>query len=303
MEFIEAEKIQTFLRLFMSGSTGTGKTFSALKIAKGICNKTNGKVGLIDTEHNKSTLNADWIKFGVLNITSPYKVEDYIEAIHLAAVQDYNILIIDSISHAWNNVLSRINEIVEINKKENFRAWGKKGEGTDLQNHFVETLLSYPGHLICCCRAKMEYAMKSVNNVMKVVKMGVGNIQRDSIEYEFDIIMEAQENAIEDHIFEVTKDRTGKYQSENILPDEEFGVALYDWLMSPDKKVVVEDFPEIKEIKDKIIKGLKFFTSKKIESMFVSIFGSNKWQECRDVIKLEQFLEVLKLEYSKLKSK
>ena len=48
MEFTEAEKVKTFLRLFISGSSGTGKTFSALKIAKGISGKTSGKIGVIE---------------------------------------------------------------------------------------------------------------------------------------------------------------------------------------------------------------------------------------------------------------
>lgn len=304
MKFIEAEKVKTFLRLFISGPTGTGKTYSALKIAKGIRSKTKGNIGLIDTEHGKSTLNADWIDFSVLNITSPYKVEDYIEAIHLAASSNYDILIIDSLSHAWSNILLRINEIIELNKKENFRAWGKKGEGTDLQSHFIETLLSYPGHLICTCRAKMEHAMKSVDGKMSVVKMGVGNVQRNGIEYEFDIMMEATENAIDDHIFHVTKDRGGKYQPEDIVPDEKLGIKLYDWLMSPKKDFIIEDFPEVRTIKQNIEKGLAFLDSEKGLALITEAFGTdNSWRDCKDLIKLEKFLDTIRIEYSKLKRK
>jgi len=298
MQFMQAEKVKTFLRLFISGPTGTGKTFSSLKIANGIKSKTGGNIGLIDTEHKKSTLNADWVKFDVSNIVAPYRVEDYIEAIHLAASKNYNILIIDSTSHAWNNILSRINEIVEINKKENFRAWGKKGEGTDLQNYFVETLLTYPGHLICTCRAKMDYAMKNVNGKMVVVKMGVGNIQRDGIEYEFDIIMDATDDSIDNHEFHISKDRTGKYQSSDIVPDEEFGVQLYEWLMSPDKEIVVEDFPEIKSVKSNIVNALSFFEEKEGLKIVDNVLGKNvSFDECRDILKLNELLDTLRKEY------
>ena len=58
-------------------------------------------------------------------------------------------------------------------------------------------------------------------------KIGMAPEQGKGIEYEFDMLMELNEQ----HNALVSKDRTGRYQDQEIpLPDETFGAELIDWL-------------------------------------------------------------------------
>ncbi|MDZ4246540.1 MAG: AAA family ATPase, partial [Dehalococcoidia bacterium] len=57
IEFKKAERRQAKLRLALCSPSGGGKTFSALKIAKGL----GGKIAMIDTEHGSGSLYADTV--------------------------------------------------------------------------------------------------------------------------------------------------------------------------------------------------------------------------------------------------
>ena len=98
MQFNKAEKSQAKLRLGLIGPSGSGKTYTALSLASGL----GKKIAVVDTEHASAALYAD--EFGVpydtLQLTS-FEVENYVEAIELATREGYDVLIIDSLSHAW----------------------------------------------------------------------------------------------------------------------------------------------------------------------------------------------------------
>jgi hypothetical protein len=77
-------------------------------------------------------------------------------------------------------------------------------------------------------RSKTEWVIGEGRNGKTVPeKLGLAPEQGKGIEYEFDLLLEMNQN----HHAVVTKDRTGKFQDETIeKPGEEFGLALYDWL-------------------------------------------------------------------------
>jgi hypothetical protein len=57
--------------------------------------------------------------------------------------------------------------------------------------------------------------------------MGLAPEQGKGIEYEFDLLVELNQ----EHQASVTKDRTGKFQDALLdKPGEDFGIALYEWL-------------------------------------------------------------------------
>ena len=57
--FQKAERKKARLRLALCGPAGSGKTYSALQIAKGL----GGRIALIDTEHESGSLYADLCEF------------------------------------------------------------------------------------------------------------------------------------------------------------------------------------------------------------------------------------------------
>ena len=239
--FQKATKKQCKLRLALMGVSGSGKTFTSLKIAKGI----GGKIALIDTERRSASKYADRFSFDVAELTHP-TIENYIKFVEEA--KDYDVLIIDSLSHAWQELLEEIDRLARTEFQGNtFRAWSK---GTPKQRKLVNTILSFPNHVIVTMRSKTDYVV-STNDKGKPVphRVGTGVEQGKGIEYEFDMLIEMNQ----DHLGQVLKDRTGKFQDAIIeKPDEKVGKELKQWL-EDGEEFIFENPRENKETQSEFI--------------------------------------------------
>lgn len=100
IEFKKAHRAKAKLRLALAGPSGAGKTYSALLIASGIVPLE--KVAVIDTESGSADLYADLGGYSTVTISPPYSPKKYIEAIHAAEEAGFELVIIDSLSHAWS---------------------------------------------------------------------------------------------------------------------------------------------------------------------------------------------------------
>lgn len=221
MSFQKATKDKSKLRLALFGPSGSGKTFTALRIAKGM----GGRIAVIDTEYGSASKYADRFDFDTESLKAP-SVGNYMKLIREAGVAGYNVLVIDSMSHGWQELLEHIDQLAKTKYKGN--SWAAWNEGTPLQKEFVETILACPCHIIATMRSKTEWSISSDDKgKSKPVRVGLAPEQGKGIEYEFDLLMELST----DHVAEVIKDRTGKYQDKIIQkPGEEFGVELAAWL-------------------------------------------------------------------------
>ena len=74
--FQKATKSQAKARVALTGPAGSGKTYTALRLAKGM----GGKAAVIDTEHGSASKYADEFGFDVLQLTN-FHPERYVEAI------------------------------------------------------------------------------------------------------------------------------------------------------------------------------------------------------------------------------
>lgn len=79
--FKKAERKNAKLRLALAGPTGSGKTFTALVLAKGI----GGRIAVADTENSSAELYEDLVEFEHANIQPPYTPEKFIEVIKAAS--------------------------------------------------------------------------------------------------------------------------------------------------------------------------------------------------------------------------
>ena len=114
------------------------------------------------------------------------------EAMPAAAKAGYDVLILDSMSHAWTGeggMLDVVNEIARARYKGNtFQAWK---DGGVIQNRLVEAVLAAPIHIIATMRSKTEYSVGTDDRgKMKPEKIGTSPIQRDGFEYEYDVIID-----------------------------------------------------------------------------------------------------------------
>jgi len=220
LTFSKATKEQSKLRLALFGPSGSGKTYTALRLATGM----GGRVALIDTERGSASKYADRFAFDALDLPEN-TIDVYIEGIKAAA--GYNVLIIDSLTHAWHDLLADVERIARAKYQGN--TWSAWSEGTPKQRKFVDALLTFDGHVIATMRSKTEWSLDKDERTGKTkpTRVGLAPEQGKGIEYEFDLLMELSV----DHVANVIQDRTGKFQDRLIeKPGEELGKELAAWL-------------------------------------------------------------------------
>ena len=226
--FAPAVKTESKLRLAFTGPAGGGKTYSALSVATALV--PGGRVALLDTEHGSAAKYADIFQFDTATLEPPFHPDRYIEVIRAAAKAGYDVLIIDSMSHAWTGtggLLDVVNEIARAKYQNNtFMAWK---DGTPIQNRLIEAILHAPLHVIATMRSKTEYAVTKDEKTgkSKPEKIGTAPVQRDGFEYEYDVIIDLGI----DNMGVVNKTRcpalTGKVIDR---PGKELAATLRDWL-------------------------------------------------------------------------
>lgn len=233
--FKKATKTGSRLWCALFGPAGSGKTFTALRIATGI----GGSIAVIDTERGSASKYADRFNFDVCELND-YRIESYLKALEAATA--YDIVIIDSLTHSWQELLAEIAVIAKRpNVKNSFAAWA---EGTPKQRRFINRMLNGSQHVIATMRSNTEWQTCNDGGKLKPVRIGLKPEQGKEIEFEFDILLQLDEQ----HVAYVLKDRSGRYPNAYAIesPGEEFGRDLINWLMSdslppPPLRTVVEN--------------------------------------------------------------
>ncbi len=226
MAFQKATKKQSKLRLALIGPAGSGKTYTALTVATHLV--PGGRIALIDTERGSASKYADLFGFDVEELTS-YHPRTYIEAIAEAQAAGYDVLIIDSLSHAWigkDGALELVDKAAKRNPSGNsFAAWR---EVTPVHNQLVDAMLAAKLHIIVTLRSKMEYIQEKDDKGKTVIrKVGLQPVQRDGLEYEFDVVGDLDQ----DNTLIVTKTRCSALTGAVITkPGKELASALDAWL-------------------------------------------------------------------------
>ncbi len=221
--FQKAQRIIKKARIGLCGAAGSGKTLTALKISSGL----GRRIALVDTENNSSVLYADRIDFDVLNIEPPFEIDKYIKAIHQAEAAGYDVLILDSISHAWageGGLLDTQGKMAD-GGMNSFTAWRKL---TPQHNAFIEAMIRSKVHLIATMRSKMDYVVETNEKGKSVPKkVGLAPVQREGMDYEFDIVFDLDLG----HNAQSSKDRSSLFDGRLVSrPDEKIGKQILEWL-------------------------------------------------------------------------
>jgi hypothetical protein len=220
--FTKATKERAKLRLAIAGASGSGKTYTALTIGRHI----GKRMALIDTERGSASKYAgDVADFDACNL-DVFSVPKYLQAIKFASEAGYDVLIVDSLSHAWAGKGGILEEADKRGGK--FQAWKQL---TPIQQSLMDAILSYPGHIICTMRSKMAYELSTDDSQgrkeTKVEKLGLAPVQRDDVSYEFDVMLDMDER----NNARVTKTRCKALQGQVIeRPGQELAETLLAWL-------------------------------------------------------------------------
>ena len=241
-------------RMLLFGSSGSGKTVSALRIANGM----GGRILVIDTENRSSEKyegliiedGAPAFKFDILALGAPYSPQRYMEAMKLA--EGYDVVVMDSITHEWDGT-GGVKEIVDAAKSRfggnSQAAWSV---GTPLHNKFLEAILAAPFHVIATARSKTEWVPGEDAKGRQVFnKAGYGPMQRDTIEFEFDVTMllDAENQA------RVMKTRANPHFPPGGVtkPTEETGRRFLDWLTTGAEPIAVVTPAAVEVMRDHIL--------------------------------------------------
>lgn len=223
--FGTATRRKAKLRLAILAPAGGGKTKGALKIARGLAEWD--KVYVLDSERGSASLYANDGPFKVAELDE-YNPQKYIDGIKAAEEAGAEVIIIDSLSHAWAGTGGTL-DLKGAAEAKSGNGWTAWRNVTPLHNALVEAMLQSKCHVIATMRVKMEYVQeKDVAGKTVIKKVGLQPVQREGLEYEFTTLFDVDV----EHFATCAKDRTGLFDTRRFKIDESIGTELKTWLDS-----------------------------------------------------------------------
>jgi len=219
MQLRQSERRQAKIKIGLQGCAGSGKTYSSLLLAKGITNGNLSKVAIIDTENGSADLYAHLGNYNVLTLAPPYTPENYIKAIEVCEKAGMEVIILDSISHCWDELLDFHSKLAG----NSFTNWAKV---TPRQKAFVDKILQANAHIIATMRTKQDYVLNQKDGKFIPEKVGLKSVQRDGLDYEFTLVFDVDIK----HFAVSSKDRTGLFMGKpEFVISENTGKEILNW--------------------------------------------------------------------------
>lgn len=165
----EAKRTAVPLLVGIYSATGAGKTFSALRIAKGIQRVTGGDVFFIDTESRRALHYADHFDFRHVDFREPFDPDSYVAAIDHCISKGAKTIIIDSMSHEHTG-RGGVLEMHEAECQRLMKAW-KTNNRNKVQmsawaqpkaarRRLLARMLQVDANFVCCWRSKEKLQIR-----------------------------------------------------------------------------------------------------------------------------------------------
>jgi hypothetical protein len=220
---------RSHVTIALSGAPKTGKTLTALLIARGLSG--GERFAVFDTERNGTLLYGE-LGFDVETDMRDFSTQSYLEFIR-ACDGRYPVLVVDSLSHAWfgkNGVLDVANRAGQSRNGSPFGGWSVAAPE---HTAFMDALLSTRSHLIVTMRVKTEWEIvRNDKGKLEPVEVGKEEVQRDGVRYEFDLTATLSEP--ERNLFKITGSRLRGFGLgagwEGQRVGEDLGRQLRAWL-------------------------------------------------------------------------
>lgn len=185
------------------GESGSGKTMSALLLARGFVGP-KGKIVLIDTENRRGSFYSDVIDggFDTIQLTEPFTPARYMEAMETAEQGGADIIVVDSMSHEHEGIGGVLDMAAE-NEQRSGRA-GLHNWKTPKMEHakLMQRLMRSKVPVICCIRAKYKTRQVKENGRTTIVKdQFTSPIQAEDFIFE----MTCHFEVMPDHTIHLTK--------------------------------------------------------------------------------------------------
>lgn len=230
----------------LAGETGDGKTFTALKIARGMVDKPS-EIGFLDTESKRGSLYAHILDapFMIGDLHPPFSPSRYSIAIKEFQDAGIKVLVIDSGSHEWEGE-GGCDDIAnaKVGKMDNWI--GAKRE----HKKFMNTLLHCDMHLIICLRAREKTDFK---NPAKPVSLGIKPICEKNFMFEMTVSLLMQNEGRTQKWLKMPEFLKPAFGTGDGYLGEETGRKIIEWINTGTK----ED-PVLAKIKSEMLMACEF---------------------------------------------
>jgi hypothetical protein len=237
----KATREQMKARLAFLGPTGGGKTYTGLAIMTALCER----VVVIDTENRRASLYSDVFDFDTLPLSPPYSPAVYTDALHHCEGAGYDGILIDGISQAWDGEGGALEMVDAASKRSSGNSYVAWRDVTPVHNKMINAFINCQAHLGVTVRTKMEHVQeKDSNGRTQIRKVGMAPIQRQGLEFEFDVVADLDT----DHNMIISKTRCsaldGKVYNK---AGAEVADVLRGWLDEGDPMITVDQDTAIRE--------------------------------------------------------
>lgn len=282
----KAVREQVYTKIALMGSSGSGKTYSALRLAKGMAEALSKQLGrpakilMANTEGSRGVYYANEFDYDICDIEAPYSPETYIELINDAVEAGYDILILDSASPEWDGK----GGCLELHAM----LGGRQTDWKDISprhNKFLDTIEKSPIHIVATLKGKDAYEIdKDANGKVSVKKLGLGVRQRDGFEFIFSCTFSIDQKT---HIAQAQKDNTHIFEgSAGEILSEDYGKRIIAWANSsevaPSKNYVVQNAEENKAEQEKLFAE----TREKIKEIALALNKEGRSADYQKVVEL-----------------
>lgn len=154
------ERVPLWIGLY--GASGSGKTFSALRLATGIQRVTGGDIFVIDTEARRALAVADRFRFRHVPFDAPFSPLDYLSAVEHCVSKGARVVVVDSMSHEHEGP-GGVLEWQAAEEERLAKAWNTTRDKAKMsawqvpkaaRRRMINTFLQMPVNFIFCFRAK-----------------------------------------------------------------------------------------------------------------------------------------------------
>lgn len=280
----KATREQIYTKIALMGSSGSGKSYSALRLAVGMQKKLEkllgrpAKILMANTEGSRGLYYANEFDYDIADIEAPYTPEVFIELIDDAVEAGYDILVMDSVSPEWEGKGGCLEMHAMLGGK--VTDWKSISPRHD---KFLDAIEKSPIHIIATLKGKDQYEIdKDEKGKVSVKKLGLGTRQREGFEYRFTCTFSIDQKT---HLASAQKDNTHIFEnSAGELLSEAFGERIIDWANSsdiePSKAYVVENTVKQKEEQEKLYQE----TREKIKEIAMALNEAGRVEDYNKVI-------------------
>lgn len=215
----------------IAGQSGEGKTYTALKIARGMVDKPE-EIGFLDTENRRGSLYADILdgQFLIGDLYAPFSPQRYADAIKEFQDAGVKVLVIDSGSHEHEGE-GGLEDIANapLLAGKRMADWKKaKSE----HKKFMNAMLQSDMHIILCLRAREKTDFK---NPKQPVSLGIQPICEKNVLFEMTASMMMFNQGQNQQFIKMPEALRPIFGNGNGYLNESHGKALIDWVNSGEK--------------------------------------------------------------------